>query len=74
MIPVLEYRVQGDTLSYRWSNVIAGFDMPVDVQLGGDSYTRLHPIEQWQSAPATLSAGAELNVAPAFYVTTSLVK
>ncbi len=74
MIPVLEYRVQGDTLSYRWSNVVAGFDMPVDVQLGSKGYTRLRPTEQWQSAPARLSAGAELDVAPAFYVTTSLVK
>ena len=68
MIPVLQYRLEQGSLSYRWSNVIPGFDMPVDVVLAGEAYTRLHPTEQWQSVAADLGAGAELKVAPAFYV------
>ena len=28
-IPVLEYQLEGSRLSYRWSNVVPGFDMPV---------------------------------------------
>jgi aminopeptidase N len=70
MVPVLEYKLGDHTMSYRWTNVIAGFDMPVDVALAAGSYTRLRPTEQWQSTPSSLGAGAELQVAPAFYVTT----
>jgi aminopeptidase N len=29
-IPVLEYRVAGNTLEYRWREVVAGFAMPVE--------------------------------------------
>ena len=28
-VPTFEYRIAGDTLSYRWANVVPGFDMPV---------------------------------------------
>jgi aminopeptidase N len=73
MIPVLQYRLEQGSLSYRWSNVIPGFDMPVDVVLAGEGYTRLHPTEQWQSTAASLAAGAELKVAPAFYVNVEAV-
>lgn len=68
MVPVLEYRLADHTLSYRWTNVIPGFDMPVDVAISADGYTRLYPTEQWQSMRTTLGVGAEVTVAPAFYV------
>ena len=70
MVPVLEYKLDDHTLSYRWTDVIPGFDMPVDVNLSAEGPTRLHPTEQWQSTTTSLGAGAELTVAPAFYVTT----
>jgi aminopeptidase N len=73
MIPVLEYRVGGSDLSYRWSNVTPGFDMPVQVMLGGSSYTRLQPTEQWKSVKSQLGETAELSVDPQFYVTTKRV-
>ena len=34
-IPVLAYQVHDSTVSYRWTNVVPGFDMPVLVRLGG---------------------------------------
>jgi aminopeptidase N len=71
MVPTLEYQLGDSTLWYRWSNVVPGFAMPVRVALSGASgeYTRLQPTERWQSVPASLGAGAELMVDPAFYVT-----
>ncbi len=71
MVPVLEYRLGDHTLSYRWTNAVPGFDMPVDVALGAEGYTRLHPTGQWQSTATSLGAGAEVQVAPTFYVTTA---
>ncbi|MEP6474666.1 MAG: M1 family metallopeptidase, partial [Gemmatimonadota bacterium] len=33
MIPVFEYKVDADVLSYRWGNVVPGFAMPVRARL-----------------------------------------
>jgi aminopeptidase N len=70
MIPTLEYKSDGTTFSYHWTNVIPGFDMPVDVALGADStaYIRLRPTAAWQSLPSTLSDSAAVTVDPEFYV------
>ena len=71
MIPQLEYRSDGTNFSYRWTNVIPGFDMPVRVALGADTtaYTLLHPTTEWQSLPATLPENVVISVDPEFYVT-----
>jgi len=67
-IPVLEYRVEGATLHYRWADVVPGFDLPVRAALGGDGMTWLRPTEAWQQAPV---AGAEaFRVDENFYVLT----
>ncbi len=72
-IPVFEYRVQGSTLSYHWVNVVAGFDMPVRVNIPGLGTRVMHPTEAWQTLEASPSA-AELSVDENFYVTASLLK
>jgi aminopeptidase N len=51
MIPTFEYRIAGDTLSYRWTTVVPDFDMPVKVMLDGSTWTRLRPTAAWQSVP-----------------------
>ncbi len=67
-IPVFEYRVQGSTLSYRWSNVVPGFDMPVRVNIPGLGTRQLKPTEAWQTLEASPKA-SELSVDENFYVT-----
>jgi hypothetical protein len=71
MIPALEYRSDGKTFSYRWTNVIPGFDMPVRVGLRGDSahFTRIKPTTAWRSMPSTVSDTTTVIIDPAFYVT-----
>jgi aminopeptidase N len=65
-IPTLEYRLAGTTLSYRWTDVVPGFAMPVRVSFDGSAWTTLRPTTEWQ--PQTVRAGAELKVDPNYYV------
>ena len=63
-IPIFEYRIDGGSASYRWSNVVDGFDMPLRVSTGGNEYTLLRPTAEWQSMPS----GGRIQVDPNFYV------
>jgi aminopeptidase N len=67
-IPVLEYRVEGSTLSYRWANVVPGFDMPVRVTLSGEGFALIRPTTEWQTARIDV-APAAFRVDENFYVT-----
>ncbi len=71
-IPTLEYRLSAGTLSYHWTDVVPGFDMPVKVTLqpGGD-YAWLHPTEAWQTVHTGLSSAADFKVDPDFYIKSS---
>jgi aminopeptidase N len=69
MVPAFEYKVEGATLSYRWANVVAGFDMPVRVNIPGLGTRLLHPTEAWQTMPVGSAQAAELTVDDNFYVT-----
>ena len=67
-IPAFEYRLDGSTLSYRWADVVPGFDMPVRVQVSPDSAVRLAPTEAWQTAVLPLRHPEDFAVDPNFYV------
>jgi aminopeptidase N len=67
-IPVFEYKIAGATLSYHWTNVVPGFDMPLKVTLAGSDFTLIHPTEQWQTKVVPLPSAAAFRVDPNFYV------
>ena len=67
-IPVFEYRVDAATLSYRWANVVPGFDMPLRVALGGGAYTRIKPTDDVADSCGLPAAGADVRVDENFYV------
>lgn len=69
-IPVLEYRLDGDRLSFRWADVVPGFDMPVRVWASGDSAVRLEPTESWQTASLPLVQPEDFRIDENFYVVT----
>jgi len=71
MVPELEYRIAGNRLSYRWTHVVPGFDMPVGVTLSDKGYTVIHPTESWQTTTITLADPGRFAVDPDYYVTTS---
>jgi len=68
-IPTLLTSIEGDTLRYRWTNVVPGFDMPVRVKLSEDGYEWLRPTEEWQSVPHGLTDPHAFEVDRNFYVT-----
>jgi aminopeptidase N len=69
-VPELDYRVEQGTLSYRWSGVVAGFAMPVRVQIPGLGQRWLRPTAVWQRLTVPSQSGVELKVDEDFYVTT----
>jgi aminopeptidase N len=62
-IPVFEYRSLAGKTEYRWSEVVAGFDMPLRVTVGGTALL-LHPTTAWQSVESTGPVVVDVN----FYV------
>ncbi|HEY5218451.1 MAG TPA: M1 family metallopeptidase, partial [Gemmatimonadaceae bacterium] len=73
MIPVFEYRIAGDTLWSRWSNVVPGFAMPVKAWFGPDHEAFLKPTEEWRPLALTgtfaLRSPGDFKIDENFYVT-----
>jgi aminopeptidase N len=65
-IPVLEYKIEGDKLSYHWTNCIDGFNMPVKL---ADSGVWLKPTTEWKQIAATAGLKDQLSIDKNFYVT-----
>jgi len=47
-IPTLEYHIQNGMLSYRWTNVVDGFNMPVKVTISPGSFKFIEPTASWK--------------------------
>ncbi|MCT4699589.1 M1 family metallopeptidase [Tenacibaculum haliotis] len=47
-IPVFEYKIKNNQLSYRWNNVVADFNMPLTI-LVDSKKQQLNPTEKWQT-------------------------
>ena len=70
-IPVLEYKISGDNLSYRWANCIDGFNMPVRLAKSGDW---LKPTADWQNIAMTTELQNDFQVDKNFYITVKKVQ
>jgi aminopeptidase N len=69
-IPVLEYKVEGDKISYRWNNCVAGFDLPVQLERSGE---RLKPTTEWQHTTGTAELIENFSINKNFYITTKKI-
>ncbi|MEK7258063.1 MAG: M1 family metallopeptidase [Bacteroidota bacterium] len=75
-VPVLEYKLEPDKkkkgkakLFYRWTNCVAGFDLPVKVNLPGKGWRNITPTETWQETEVFEKKGDwKFEVEKAFYV------
>ena len=47
-IPIFEYKIKNNQLSYRWNNVVADFNMPLTI-LVDSKKQQLNPTEKWQT-------------------------
>ncbi|SHK02072.1 M1 family metallopeptidase [Epilithonimonas mollis] len=61
-IPTLEYKQNGNQLTYKWTNVIPGLKLPVRLTDGQE----LKPTEQWQTV--TLKSNDDIKVDPNYYI------
>jgi aminopeptidase N len=69
-IPVLSYHITDGKLSYKWSNVVEGFDMPVKVSLQPDTFTLIYPTDKWKTIAVTGIDDTSFKADPNFYITT----
>jgi aminopeptidase N len=67
-IPVFEYSLRSDQLSYRWTNVVEGFTMPVKISINGDEKW-VTPSTRW-STMDNLQENSSVAVDKNFYVAT----
>ncbi len=63
-IPTLEYKINGNMISYRWITCIKGFDMPLKINSGTAQW--IGPTEQWQTLKK--GNGQEFTVDRNFYI------
>lgn len=66
-IPTLEYKQNGNQLSYRWTNAINGLKLPIRLSDGQE----LKPTDQWQTA--TLKSDKPAEVDKNYYIFTKKI-
>jgi len=72
LVPNLEYKWKKKKIWYRWTNAVEGFDMPVPVQIEGDSSTAfwLYPSTTWRKKKVKIkSANPNIKADRNFYLT-----
>ena len=68
LIPVLDVRLDGAALHYRWTDVVPGFKMPVEMTVADGRFARLTPTTAWQTVASGLSGPEAFQVDPDYYV------
>ena len=68
MVPTFEYKLEGQNLSYRWTNVVPGFAMPVKVTTSTAGYSWIRPTQSWKARVVKLSRPEDFRVDENFYV------
>jgi aminopeptidase N len=71
-IPVLEYKVDGYKLSYRYTNCIKGFNMPLKITFKNTQWIK--PTENWKTVEFYPEGGKIFSVDENFYVKTKKVE
>ena len=66
-IPTLEYKQNGNQLTYKWTNVVPNLKLPIRLADGQE----LKPTEEWQTA--TLKSSDELKVDANYYIFTKKI-
>ena len=65
-IPVFEYYVKGNELTFRWNNCVRGFDMPLRILVSGKPLN-INPKQVFTTIKLD-TRDAEIKVDPGFYV------
>ena len=74
-IPVLEYKITGNKLFYRWINSINGFNMPFKLVLSSTTITWIAPTTEWQEKKLEgWQTGYSIATDKNFYITVKKVQ
>lgn len=65
-IPVLEYKINGNKLGYRWADCVKGFDMPLKIKFGGERW--ISPTEKWKTLKIKKGEAAAFSADRNFYI------
>ncbi|MEA1786123.1 M1 family metallopeptidase [Arenibacter sp. GZD96] len=65
-VPVLEYKIEGKLLSYRYSDIVEGFDMPLRIFVNGEKKW-IHPTAKWKSEKLKAN-NTSVTMDPNFYI------
>jgi aminopeptidase N len=69
-IPTLEYNIDKNILHYRWTNVVEGFEMPIEFE-SDKQWQWLYPTVSWQTKAINSST---ITVDEDYYITTKILK
>lgn len=67
-VPALDYKIAGGILSYRWTDSVDGFDMPVKVSLTPDTFTFIYPGTEWKEIKVTAITAETFKADPNFFI------
>lgn len=70
-IPELEYKLDKEKLSYRYTNCVKGFTMPLKIYFKSSLWIK--PTEEWQTINATPGDESKFSVDVNFYIKTKKV-
>jgi aminopeptidase N len=70
-IPVLEYKIDGNKLAYRYTNCVKGFNLPLKVKFKTDQWIK--PLEKWKTLNLYPEGDNSFSVDPNFYIKTKKV-
>jgi len=65
-IPIFEYYIKGDELTFRWNNCVNGFDMPLKIYVSGREMY-INPKQMFSTIKLS-SVNAEIKADPGYYV------
>ena len=65
-IPVLEYKIDGYKLSYRYTDCVKGFDLPLKVKFKTEQWIK--PTEKWKTLNLYPEGDNSFSVDPNFYI------
>ncbi len=64
-VPTLEYKIQGNQITYRWTNIIEKFDMPVKIS---GSKVWLFPKVEWKTEKLKNGLEKDFGIDRNFYI------
>lgn len=65
-IPTLEYAIKNNELTYRWTQIVDAFDMPIKIIINGKERW-IYPKAEWKTL-SLKSKNASFEIDPNFYV------